>query len=685
MRLVALALLVAGAATLGASAATTAPPDHAALALNVLPPGEGMTPPDLTRQIDLYDGLTPKQGNVTASDLTRYYKRETLGLGGAKAVRTEHPEKGVTIYRDAYDVPHIYGQSRAATEFGAGWATAEDRGLDLQLLRGPARIAALDVPGYDAFSIALSARQFVPSAQTEAFLAAQVTARVEDEAGPPAASPTSTRTSAGSTRTSSSRAASSRRSRATTSSRSARSSAPCSAPAAATRPRARSSSPALQQRLGTAQGLSVWNDLREQADAETPVTIADRVPVRVRADATSAPATSPIDAGSFSRRATLPVQRQADVERAPRRRVALVDRASDLRRRPAGRLLLAGDPHGGGPARRRARRARRRVPGPRLLSPDRARARLRVERDLRELRRHRPVRRDALRRRHRALPLQGQCTRDGHVRRGHAEGRRRPTRSSSTTRPCTARSIGYATSNGTKVAHLARALDARTRAARRDPVPDAVDRRRPLAAAVLQDDGRLRADVQLVLRRLEAHRDVLERAGCRCARPASIRGSRRTATARTSGAACSRRAAHPHVDRPDERRDRQLEQQARGRLPARPTTTGRTAPCIASSSCDAGIAAKKTHTPASVVAAMNAAATKDLRWTLVPLLADGARERDAAPSARDAQMLSLLRAEWDGRGSTRTSTARSTSRARRSWTRGGRSSPSPCSSRCSAR
>ena len=243
MRLVALALLVAGAAALGASAATTAPPDHAALALNVLPPGEGMSPPDLTSQIDLYDGLTPKQGNVTASDLTRYYKRETLGLGGAKAVRTEHPEKGVTIYRDAYDVPHIYGQSRAATEFGAGWATAEDRGLDLQLLRGPARIAALDVPGYNAFSLALSGAPVRAERADGGVPRRAGAARVEDEGRAASSSPTSTRTCAASTRTSRSRAASSRRSRATTSSRSARSSAPCSARAAATRPRARSSSP----------------------------------------------------------------------------------------------------------------------------------------------------------------------------------------------------------------------------------------------------------------------------------------------------------------------------------------------------------------------------------------------------------------------------------------------------------
>src|SRR5207237_1612374 len=86
----------------------------------------------------------------------------------------ERPRAGVRIRRDRWDVPHVYGATRANTEFGAGWATAEDRGLYLQLLRGPARIAALDVPGYDAFGLATSGRQFVPSAQTEAFLAQQV-------------------------------------------------------------------------------------------------------------------------------------------------------------------------------------------------------------------------------------------------------------------------------------------------------------------------------------------------------------------------------------------------------------------------------------------------------------------------------------------------------------------------------
>ena len=64
----------------------------------------------------------------------------------------------------------------AILAFGAGWATAADRGLLLALIRGPARAAALDIPGLDPIALALSGRTFVPSAQTEAFLARQVAA-----------------------------------------------------------------------------------------------------------------------------------------------------------------------------------------------------------------------------------------------------------------------------------------------------------------------------------------------------------------------------------------------------------------------------------------------------------------------------------------------------------------------------
>ncbi len=126
-----------------------------------------------TDQIRLYEGLTRLRDRVTDADLPRYFKRETLGLGPLKAVKIERPRRGVTITRDRWGVPHVKGATQVDVAFGAGWATAADRQLIIELLRGPGRIAALDAPGIDAFDLALSGQAFVPSAQAEAFLARQ--------------------------------------------------------------------------------------------------------------------------------------------------------------------------------------------------------------------------------------------------------------------------------------------------------------------------------------------------------------------------------------------------------------------------------------------------------------------------------------------------------------------------------
>lgn len=143
---------------------------------NVLPPGQaGTLPPSThsTDQIPLYDGLTPLFDHVTRADVERYFKPETVGDPTGTPEATPRP--GLRLIRDAYGVPHIFGQTRADTEFGAGWVAAEDRSLILETIRGPARLAALDAPGVDAFGIAASLRTFDGSPQTEQFLADQVT------------------------------------------------------------------------------------------------------------------------------------------------------------------------------------------------------------------------------------------------------------------------------------------------------------------------------------------------------------------------------------------------------------------------------------------------------------------------------------------------------------------------------
>jgi acyl-homoserine lactone acylase PvdQ len=148
-------------------------------AWNVLPPGESgsLSPgPGSVDQIPLYDGLTPLFDQVTDADLPTYFKPSIFGLGSQTPASVEQPpaRPGLHIDRDSKGVAHVFGTTRGEVMYGAGWVTVEDRAPLMELLRGPGRLAAVDAPGIDPFQIALSLRQFAPSAQTEAFLAQQI-------------------------------------------------------------------------------------------------------------------------------------------------------------------------------------------------------------------------------------------------------------------------------------------------------------------------------------------------------------------------------------------------------------------------------------------------------------------------------------------------------------------------------
>ena len=132
-------------------------------------------PPPRSRvdQLPLYDGLTPLRGNVTDADIDSHYLPEDFKpVGATHEEPTGRP--GTTILYDAYGVPHVTGKTRADLAFGAGWVTARDRGLLLQLGRGPARAAVADIPGINAFGLVTSGQSFVPSAATEQILTDQV-------------------------------------------------------------------------------------------------------------------------------------------------------------------------------------------------------------------------------------------------------------------------------------------------------------------------------------------------------------------------------------------------------------------------------------------------------------------------------------------------------------------------------
>ena len=272
-------VVLALAAALAAGAAPRH--DYAMIARDILPPGNfggANFTAHSTDQAVLYDALTPLFDKVTAKDVAKDFKAEPLWTGKEKAVRIERPGRGVTIKRDSFDVPHVFGKTESDVFYGTGWAVAEDRGLLMELARYPGRLACLDAPGFNAFAVALSGKQFKPSQQAEDFLAKQISwltsagARGKAEladidayvAGINAQRKASSLAFAPWTRVDVV---------ATTCLLGARFGA-----GGGDETRRSEFFSALQSKLGAAKGLSVFNDLRRQNDAAAPTTLAKGFP-----------------------------------------------------------------------------------------------------------------------------------------------------------------------------------------------------------------------------------------------------------------------------------------------------------------------------------------------------------------------------------------------------------------------
>ncbi len=126
---------------------------------NVLPPGSngtmsafdiaqaqlfGTVPPNYADQLELYDALGTKDPNeLTEADVDAVFKDGSFGVEPANIVRMYSPRPGVTIIRDTFGVPHIYGDTDLDTAYGAGYAGTEDRMFLQDALRhvGAARMS----------------------------------------------------------------------------------------------------------------------------------------------------------------------------------------------------------------------------------------------------------------------------------------------------------------------------------------------------------------------------------------------------------------------------------------------------------------------------------------------------------------------------------------------------------------
>lgn len=146
------ALLTTGpsAATPGSRAATT--DDYCGGHCNdVLPPGEngnatlaqilanrtlGTHPAHTNDQLGKYGDLVTDYQHLTDDTIGDYYNDASFSVPDDQVASRIQPRSDVTIVRDkATGVPHIYGTTRSGTEYGAGYAAANDRLWLMDLFR----------------------------------------------------------------------------------------------------------------------------------------------------------------------------------------------------------------------------------------------------------------------------------------------------------------------------------------------------------------------------------------------------------------------------------------------------------------------------------------------------------------------------------------------------------------------
>ncbi|MBL1099757.1 penicillin acylase family protein [Streptomyces coffeae] len=159
--------VIAAAAVLGLGAALAAPlpqPAQAAPAApaaatdycqgqcaDILPPGAngnatlveilgnkvfGTHPEHSTDQLGPYNDLAGAYPTLTDDKLTSFFNDSSFGVPADQVASVTKPRDDVTITRDKKTgVPHIQGTTREGTEFGAGYAAAQDRLWLMDLFR----------------------------------------------------------------------------------------------------------------------------------------------------------------------------------------------------------------------------------------------------------------------------------------------------------------------------------------------------------------------------------------------------------------------------------------------------------------------------------------------------------------------------------------------------------------------
>lgn len=160
--------------------------DRSLTALNILPPGQGRylngaeaasgaNPRHNSDQLGMYDSLVQGVAGLNKKNLARYFKDASFGVRPGDVERHYSPRPGVTILRDkGFGVPHIYGQTRADTLFGAGYVTAEDRLFMIDVLRHAGRGRLTEFLGASDDNMAMDCATYLSADYSEAELEAMM-------------------------------------------------------------------------------------------------------------------------------------------------------------------------------------------------------------------------------------------------------------------------------------------------------------------------------------------------------------------------------------------------------------------------------------------------------------------------------------------------------------------------------
>ncbi|MFD3454097.1 penicillin acylase family protein [Streptomyces sp. NPDC058691] len=137
---------------LAAPAAAATPTDYCqGQCSDILPPGEngnatlaqillnqifGTQPDHAEDQLGPYANLATGYQNLTNATISNFFNDASFGVPAGQVASTVSPRSDVTITRDKKTgVPHISGTTRYGTEFGAGYAAAQDRLWMMDLFR----------------------------------------------------------------------------------------------------------------------------------------------------------------------------------------------------------------------------------------------------------------------------------------------------------------------------------------------------------------------------------------------------------------------------------------------------------------------------------------------------------------------------------------------------------------------